>query len=561
MRSAIFVLSIVLVYVLLRGWPEDFNVWLRGALAMAVLLLGFFMWGNSVKASNVHFRGLRKPRFLDYAVALALILVVELVSTAAVVVSTEVVMFSDSKILRAGEGNAANGEGLWGEGFEREIPKSSYHKPPNHPEVFVEAMNAESLAFLTDERVYLSGFTFDAYRQDSWRSSRRVKKVIRGDGVELGQAVEDLPQVEYRISLNPSGTGQDVALAMQGVLRIEVPQLRQIAKGVLLLPESDAERRVYKALSQPRTLEAIVALDPEFQLGKPGRSYLQLSVNLAMRERWNALLVDLKKETNVVAQLSGIRKLLGERCSYSLKVDNPRNLGSMENFLFAEKLGYCEHFASAAALFCRELGIPSRVAYGYAGGMLYPYSRLIVFRARDAHAWTEVYLEGYGWTVFDTTPSDETAMQTAGAEEQPPSWEEAASEEEAYSMSSTTWWWIIGGTLALIAGATIGAFWKSKEDAKRASQLIGNKKTPAAYLEAFHDRCRSLGIRSVESLTLKELIDRLPQKVDFAKELEAYHNGVIYRKVTVSKSTEKALLKKILQWNASESQATRVAEE
>lgn len=561
MRSVLFVLSLVLVYVLLRGWPADLSVWLRGALAMGVLLLGFFIWGASAKDSKVRFRGVRKPKLLDYTVALTLILVVELVSTTAVVVSTEVVLFSDTKTLREGDENTENGEWLWNQEFEREIPKSSDHKPPNHPEVFVEALNAESLASLMDEKVYLRGFTFDAYQRDSWRTSKRVKKIFQGDGIELGQTVESLPQVKYQISLNPSGTGQDVALAMQGVLRIELPQLRQIAKGVLLLPESDAERRVYKALSQPRTLEAIVALDPEFQIGKPGRSYLQLSSNLAMRERWNALLGDLKNETNAVEQLSGIRELLGQRCRYSLKVDNPQNLGAMENFLFAEKRGYCEHFASAAALFCRELGIPSRVAYGYSGGILYPYSKLIVFRARDAHAWTEIYLEGYGWTVFDTTPSDEIAMQKAGSEELPPSWEDAASDEDAYSMSSTTWWWIIGGTFALIAGAITGAFYKSKEDAQRASLLIGNKKTPPAYLEAFQTGCRAVGIRSVESLTLKELIDRLPQKVDFAKELEAYHNGVIYRKLTVSKSTEKALLKKILQWRASESQATRVAEE
>ncbi len=563
MRSSIFVLSLVLVYVLLRGWPEDFSVWLRGALAVVVLLLGFLVWGAFVKDSNVHFRGVRKPKLLDYTVALALILVVELVSMAAVVVSTEVVLFSDSKILREGEvaGTAENGEWLWDQEFEREIPKNSDHKPPSRPEVFVEALNTESLAFLTDERVYLSGFTFDAYRRDSWRPSKRVKKIIQGDGVELGQAVESLPQVQYRISSNPSGTGQDVALAVHGVLRMELPQLRQIAKGVLLLPASDAERHVYKGLSQPRTLEAIAALDPEFQIGKPGRSYLQLPANLAMRERWNALLGDLKNETNVVAQLEGIKELLGERCSYSLKVDNPQNLGSMENFLFAEKRGYCEHFASAAALFCRELGIPSRVAYGYAGGILYPYSKLIVFRARDAHSWTEIYLEGYGWTVFDTTPSDEIAMQTADKGEQPPTWQEAENDEKVHAISAVTWWSIGAGTLFLIAGAVICAFLKSKEDAKRASLHLGKMQTPPAYLEAFHDGCSALGIRSVESLTLKELIDSLPQKVDFAKELEAYHNGVIYRKLTVSKPTEKALLKKILQWRASESQATRVAKE
>ena len=567
MRSVIFVLSIVLVYALLRGWPEDFSVWLRGALATAVLLLGFLTFGISAKDSNVRFRGARKPRFLDYAVALALILVVELVSTAAVVVSTEVVLFSDANILRKSElgvdGNGQIGEGLWGDELEREIPKSSDHKPPNRPEVFVEALNTESLVFLTDEIVYLSSFTFDAYRSDSWRPSRRVKKLIQGDGisVELGQAVENLPQVLYRISSNPSGTGQDVALAVQGILRMELPQLRQIAKGVLLLPASDAERHVYKGLSQPRTLESIAALDPDFQIGNPGRSYLQLPANLAIRERWNALLGDLKNETNVVAQLEGIKKLLGECCSYSLKVDNPQNLGSMENFLFAEKRGYCEHFASAAALFCRELGIPSRVAYGYAGGMLYPYSKLIVFRARDAHSWTEIYLEGYGWTIFDTTPSDEIAMQTADKDEQPPTWQEAENDEKVHAISATTWWGIAAGTLFLSVGAFICAFLKSKEDAKRASLHLGKMQTPPAYLEVFQTGCRAVGIRSVESLTLKELIDSLPQKVDFAKELEAYHNGVVYRKLTVSKPTEKALLKKILQWRASESQATRVAKE
>lgn len=409
-----------------------------------------------------------------------------------------------------------------------------------------------------DEKVYLRGFTFDAYQRDSWSSSKRIKKIIQGDGIELGQAVEGLPQVQYQISLKPSGTGQDVALAMQGVLRIEVPQLRQIAKGVLLLPESDTERYVYKALSQPRTFEVTTALNSDFQIGTPGLSYLQLPKNRAMRGRWNALLVDLKKKTNVVTQLQGIRELLGERCEYSLKVDNPQNLGSMENFLFAERRGYCEHFASAAAIFCRELGIPSRVAYGYTGGILYPYSRLVVFRARDAHAWTEIYLEGYGWTVFDTTPNSEIAMQTAEDDELPPQWEEAVDTEKETTISAAVWWSIGAGTLALIGGAFIGAFWKSKEDSKRASQLIGEMKVPsAAYLEAFQNSCRSLGIRSVESLTLKELIGRLPQEEGFAKELEAYHNGVIYRKLTVNRSTEKALLKKILEWKPVESQDRR----
>ncbi|MEO1856766.1 MAG: transglutaminase-like domain-containing protein [Rubritalea sp.] len=522
---------------------------------MAVLLLGFFLWGAWLKDSHLRFSAVRKPRLSDYTLVLALVLVVELVSMAAVAVSTEVVLFSDTGILREGRGprgSAEDGEWLWDQEFEREIPKNSDHKPPSRPEVYCEVLDGESLAFLMNNKVYLRGFAFDAYRRDSWRSSKRVKKIIKGDGigVELDQPVENLPQVNYRLSLNPGGTGQDVALAMQGGLRIEVSKLRQIAKGVLLLPESDAGSIVYKGISQPRTLKSITALDSQIRISQPGRSYLQLPVDFAMRKRWNTLLVDLKNETELAVQLEGIRKLLAERCRYSLKVENPRNLGSMENFLFAERRGYCEHFASAAALLCRELGIPSRVAYGYSGGTLYPYSKLIVFRSRDAHAWTEIYLDGYGWTVFDTTPSDETTMQTASEGDTPPALEEVSPEEKPQRISMITWWSVCGGGLAVIVGSLLVALLKSKEEAKQASRLIGNGQAPAAYLEAFQDGCRAAGVRSVDSLTLKELMGRLPEKLEFADELEIYHNGVTYRKAMVSKSTEKVLLQKIQKWAA-----------
>ena len=46
----------------------------------------------------------------------------------------------------------------------------------------------------------------------------------------------------------------------------------------------------------------------------------------------------------------------------------------MAYFLFDEKRGYCEHFASAMAVMARSAGIPARVVTGYGGGSYNPFT-------------------------------------------------------------------------------------------------------------------------------------------------------------------------------------------
>ena len=60
---------------------------------------------------------------------------------------------------------------------------------------------------------------------------------------------------------------------------------------------------------------------------------------------------------------------LRENYKYSTKVENSENIPPMENFLFDEKSGWCDYFASAGAILAREVGFPSRTAYGYSGGV------------------------------------------------------------------------------------------------------------------------------------------------------------------------------------------------
>jgi hypothetical protein len=78
----------------------------------------------------------------------------------------------------------------------------------------------------------------------------------------------------------------------------------------------------------------------------------------------------------------------------------------VDTFLFAEdgRTGYCQYYASAMAVMARSLGIPARVAVGFAPGEDIG-DDLYLVREANAHAWVEVYFPGYGWEIFEATKS------------------------------------------------------------------------------------------------------------------------------------------------------------
>jgi transglutaminase-like putative cysteine protease len=83
----------------------------------------------------------------------------------------------------------------------------------------------------------------------------------------------------------------------------------------------------------------------------------------------------------------------------------PPALGSnpVDRFLFETRQGFCEHYASAFSVMMRAAGIPSRIVLGYQGGEVNPLGRYLIVRQADAHAWTEVWLDGKGWSRIDPT--------------------------------------------------------------------------------------------------------------------------------------------------------------
>jgi transglutaminase-like putative cysteine protease len=82
----------------------------------------------------------------------------------------------------------------------------------------------------------------------------------------------------------------------------------------------------------------------------------------------------------------------------------PRLAGdSVDEFLFGTKRGFCEHYASAYAALMRAGGVPARVVTGYQGGAYNRFAGYWIVRQSDAHAWTEIWIQGKGWIRADPT--------------------------------------------------------------------------------------------------------------------------------------------------------------
>jgi hypothetical protein len=81
----------------------------------------------------------------------------------------------------------------------------------------------------------------------------------------------------------------------------------------------------------------------------------------------------------------------------------PGNRDPVAWVLFNYKRGFCTYYASAEVLMLRSVGVPARLAVGFAQGDW--RTGIYTVRRRDAHAWPEVYFSGYGWVEFEPTTS------------------------------------------------------------------------------------------------------------------------------------------------------------
>jgi transglutaminase-like putative cysteine protease len=583
MRSIILVTAIASAYALLRGWPDGMHPLLRACSAVLVLVLGLGLWRRRDNPAGPRAAAARKPRWSDYLAMGLGVLAVECFFLFFLTITPpkaeELALQLEETIrpeLAARRRAAADGPGgtarnvsgnwLWDSQGNRPLPRRIAARPSNKPEVFFQADDATHAGRLLRHRAYIHAFSLERYRNATWSPVPIPAQTLAANddglitfpqpGGRPGAAVSG----EIFHNLHPGG--QNVLTAPQGLDSVELPIVRRIAPGIVRLnplpPGSTGYR--YRTDSRPLTLDALLASNSALNL-QPAADAPEHLLALPEDEALRGSLVQIAIKTlgPIESRLIALRKFLNTNCRYSLTVENPDNLDPIENFLFHERRGHCEFFATTAALLCRTLGVPARVSYGWSGGRHYESQNLIMFRAKEAHAWTEILLEGYGWVVFDTTPPgalDAASSSVAGENETPPLDEDGniteESEEGAVDDPLIRWGWTAfaaGAVLLPLAILLLAVRKKPNPGIRPESHVL--LPDPPGYLVRFKQACLHLGHPMPPGRTLRQHLAHLARHDAapvFADDLLDYHYTTTYGPVPPDRSREKVLARSIAGW-------------
>ncbi|MGH2726624.1 MAG: DUF4129 domain-containing transglutaminase family protein, partial [Actinomycetota bacterium] len=96
--------------------------------------------------------------------------------------------------------------------------------------------------------------------------------------------------------------------------------------------------------------------------------------------------------------------------TYDEEVALRHTIDNLVTFLVEVRRGYCEQFAASMAVMARTLGLPSRVAIGFAVGTQGTQPDEWEVTSRQAHAWVEIWMSGFGWVTFEPTPRSDAVV-------------------------------------------------------------------------------------------------------------------------------------------------------
>jgi protein-glutamine gamma-glutamyltransferase len=222
-------------------------------------------------------------------------------------------------------------------------------------------------------------------------------------------AVSHRPQmIKYRVILEPIGT--NIVFTIPSPILVSGPfrELSEDQAQVVVNTDRDHPTTVYSGisdLSQPSLQQFEASSGP---YPAEVTKYLELPDGLDPRIAELAKQITEHARTSI-EKAAAVQAYLS-KYTYTLQLPTRREKDPVAYFLFDRKAGHCEYFASSMAVLLREVGIPTRVVTGFRGGEWNDLTGNFIIRAKDAHAWVEVFFPGLGWYGFDPTPGDSAAV-------------------------------------------------------------------------------------------------------------------------------------------------------
>jgi hypothetical protein len=110
------------------------------------------------------------------------------------------------------------------------------------------------------------------------------------------------------------------------------------------------------------------------------------------------------QQGDLETRVASLERFLSTRYGYTTEFVGRAGQLGLEDFLFRERRGHCEFFATAMVVMLRSQGVPARFVTGFLGGDRSDFEGYYIVRQSNAHAWVEAWIPGRGWQVFDPTP-------------------------------------------------------------------------------------------------------------------------------------------------------------
>jgi transglutaminase-like putative cysteine protease len=278
-----------------------------------------------------------------------------------------------------------------------------------------------------DTPFYWRATVLDAFVDGNWIQDLETMEpfVFRGERAELVPSEASrkgwVPQqvtIQALRDRHLVGAEEPVAYAPRGLGSVSYAR-----GGIALLERGAARGQTYSVWSSVRhpTPQQLARSKPQYPrgitvdrgvyvppFGSPGRDQRVEETIAARTPAYAALYAAAKgivgRAKNPYAAVVAIETWLRDsgRFSYDEHPPSVPGVPPLVAFVTETHRGYCQHFAGAMALMLRYLGIPARVAAGFASGTF--GHGFWTVSDHDAHTWVEVWFRGYGWLPFDPTP-------------------------------------------------------------------------------------------------------------------------------------------------------------
>ncbi|MGA2111887.1 MAG: transglutaminase-like domain-containing protein [Anaerolineales bacterium] len=371
----------------------------------------------------------------------------------------------------------------------------------------VPVMEVQASSFSPMDRFYWQSVTYDEYLDGVWRSTGSpgqsfdpTHNSLQAPDMAARQTLDLTFQLRFPAITRPYLASDPLWVSLPLLLQVD-PGTGDLESALSTTPLSQGTQYSERAAILQVDQASLRAAGEDYPDSIRQR-YLQLPSSVTARTRELAHSVSATASTPY-DQAVLITAFLRNHIAYDTNIPSPpRGQDPVDWVLFDSRRGYCVYYASAEVILLRSLGVPARLAVGFAQGRpAGPQNPDFIVRESDAHAWPEVFFPRIGWIEFEPTASQPPLIRPARlasgpTQSAPPQSPSLALRFRSRShLAGTPLWgwetefpWAILFRWMVLAGITFafgGAlFWSAYV------YLQGD--SPAA---AFQDRARSLSAR------------------------------------------------------------------